>query len=347
MGTIRVLVVDDSAFSRELISSLLEEDGSVEVVGSAENGMQAVMLNEKLRPDLITMDIAMPVMDGYEAIETIMAHTPVPILVLTSLYDAEAAFKAVGMGALEVMDKDCISAAGSAELITKVNYLSKVKVIRHLYSIGRRAQSQEVQPVTKAKHLDHPVIAVAASTGGPKAVASLLGALPPGFPASLLIAQHIGGEFIPGLASWLSKVTSLDVRIASEGDVILPGFVYLAPAGKHLLVGRNLTASLENQSSRDIYAPSCDKLFLSLAEHCTDRAVGIVLTGMGRDGALGIASVKQAGGVTIAQDEETSVVFGMPRAAIETKRVDCVMALQDIAPSLIRFVQTGELCRRH
>ncbi len=333
MEQIRVLIVDDSSFARSLIADVLSAEKDMKIVGEAENGIQAVEMAKQLHPDIITMDLYMPGMNGFDAIRIIMNQHPVPILVITSQSDAQDGFQAVSLGALEVFDKARIADPGSDSLVDKIKYLSQVKVIRHIQNVKTgRIQHVHVKPVLSSQRW---VIGVAASTGGPKAISVLLSSLPPGFQAPVLIAQHIGGEFAQGLASYLRHSTNLPVSLALDKEPIQPSRIYIAPSGMHLTVTNSRTISLIPRQINDTYVPSCDKLFASLASCCGEHAVGIVLTGMGSDGSTGASMIFSKGGHIIAQNEETSSVFGMPKIVIESGHAHQVLPLGEISKALV------------
>lgn len=362
MGRVRVLIVDDSRSARGLIRALLESAEAIEVCGEASNGREAVALNLSLRPDIITMDLQMPEMDGMQAIAEIMAQRAVPILVLSDVADAHNAMAAVARGALEAAPKPTLDAGAS--LAKRVRMLARVPVIRHIRHGGTLLARLDPVPLSLAPlvpspqaamtpgpadatpapvHGDERVIAIAASTGGPQALARVLPALPAHFPAPILIAQHISDGFAAAMADWLDELCALRVAIGRDGEPIEPGRVYLADSMTHLTLGAGGRIRLEPRVETDIYRPSCDRLLDSLAARAGRAAIGVILTGMGRDGARGIASIAQAGGATIAQDEASSVIFGMNREAILTGGVQWVLPLDLIASELIMMTRPGGL----
>ncbi|MCX8006541.1 MAG: chemotaxis response regulator protein-glutamate methylesterase [Coriobacteriia bacterium] len=338
---IRVLVVDDSIVAREMLTQILSSDPSIEVVGVASNGQEAVDAVARLRPDLVTMDIHMPKMDGIAAVEHIMAYTPTPILVVSSSVHGEGvgrAFDALSAGALEVMKKpeprDWAELERIAsELIRKVKLLSRVKVITHIR--GRKGSARGAEPVAVPSREPGAVsmVAIGSSTGGPSALLNVLAPLPADYPAPIVIAQHIADGFIPGLVSWLDAACKLTVRAAGDGEAVRPGCAYLAPTGRNLVV-EGLTVRYAAPGERQLYIPSADTLFESVAKTHGASAIGVLLTGMGDDGARGLKSLRDAGALTIAQDETTSTVFGMPKAAIELGAARKVLPVQHIADAL-------------
>jgi two-component system chemotaxis response regulator CheB len=340
---IRVVVTDDSLVAREMISQILESDPSIEVVGIASDGMQAIELVERLHPDLVTMDIHMPGIDGLTATERIMAYTPTPILVVSSSVHGEGmgrAFDALSAGALEVIRKPepkdwaDLQRIG-AEVIGKVKVLSRVKVVTHIS--GRRGRRADWHPHRVRSHTGSSLVAMASSTGGPSALEKVLAALPASFPAPIVVAQHIADGFIAGLATWLSGVCQLRVKVAEEGEELARGTVYLSPTLANLAVDSS-RATFVPLTQGQLYVPSADILFHSVAATWGPDAVGVVLTGMGADGVRGLRSLRDAGATTIAQNEATSTVWGMPRAAVECGAAESVLPLGDIASSLQELV---------
>ncbi len=310
MKRIRVLIAEDSDSMRATLVALLGLDPRIEVVGTARNGEEIVALVKAQRPDLITMDIVMPQIDGVEATARIMAECPVRILIVTAHADdreVDLAFRAMRAGALEVVAKPQSSSPASLrtwaervrETIVMMAEVPVVKRGRGIASSGRRVD----------------VVGLVASTGGPVALAEILQALPVSLPFPLLVAQHITEGFTQGLIRWLTQVSRLAVREASDGAPLRAGHVYIVPDRRDCEVGPHRLLRTHVASGR--YAPSGDRLLTSLATQFGSRAAGIVLSGMGDDGAAGLLAIRNAGGVTLAQSRETCAVFGMPAAAVE------------------------------
>ena len=347
MAGIRVIVTDDSALARALLRDFLESDGEIAVVAEAGNGREAVELVHKHRPDLVTMDLEMPVMGGLEAIEEIMATRAVPILVVSGVADAQKAYAAVSRGALEVIDKPEAGGSAGTELIAKVKMLAQVRVITHLrtrhhlpIAAAEPAPPLPVQAPAAALPVQAPaapgrVFAIASSTGGPQVLAAILSQLPPCFPCPIVIAQHISEGFAAGLAEWLASVCRIGVRLARDGETLLPGVAYVAPSESHLALAPGRRLVLRPRGPGDIYRPSCDALLESVATVCGSDACGIVLTGMGSDGAAGAARIRAAGGVTLAQDEASSAIFGMNRVAIERGAIQRVLPADRIPGEML------------
>lgn len=327
---IRVLIADDSMTVRNALTRLLADDAELEVIGQAQNGVEAVSMAESLRPDVITMDILMPELDGLGAIGAIMAQAPSRVLVVSSVVDdkeLELSFRAMAAGALEVIGKPT------------------GKTTEDLRQWGRRVAESvrlmaEVPVVTRRRLSNQPcgfdgglsgtidAFAIASSTGGPPALALILAALPKELPIPVFLAQHLTPGFTLGLVSWLASVSPLAVVVAKDGTVALPGHVYLPPDGQDLSVdGDGLLRVSANEGGA---CPSGDKLLLSVAKAYRNRAGGAVLTGMGEDGARGLLAIRQAGGVTMAQDEATCVVFGMPNAARANGATENLVSLESM-----------------
>lgn len=333
---VRVLVVDDSPVARMIIVSHLSRDRGIAVVGEAENGLEAVRKVLELKPDLVTIDIQMPVMNGLSAIEHIMAQSPVPILVLTALDDAETAFAALAKGALEVMEKPALDRP-SAALAAKIRALAGIRAVAPVRRdwMARPPRPREERPFSLPAAAGR-VVAIASSTGGPKALSVILSSLPADLRAPVLVAQHMSEGFTDGMVQWLNMNSRLAVHMAVHGEAIAPGRVYVSPSELNMSVSPSGEIVLSERRKHDIYRPSCDVLLESVAEVYGSKAIGVILTGMGNDGVSGIARIREAGGVTIAQDESSSVIFGMAKAAIERGGVTTVLPLDKIAPELVK-----------
>ncbi len=340
MGTIRVIVVDDSRLARSLLVEILSADDEIEVVGEATNGQEAVEMVAQLKPNLVTMDLEMPVMGGLEAIERIMAKDAVPILVVTTRDDGMIANTAISKGALDLAVKPDVGDFEAAELIAKVKLLSKIKVVRHIgraYAKLPEARLRRAEPVVATSDW---LVAIASSTGGPFALSVILAALPEHFPWPIVIAQHNSDGFVPGMVEWFHRVARNPVKVGEDGEALIPGTVYVSPSERHMHVTPTRRLALAERGPKDIYRPSCDMLLSSVARSHAARAIGVILTGMGSDGAKGMQDIKAAGGVTIAQDEETSDVFGMPRVAIERGCIDRILPLEKISAEMVSLART-------
>jgi two-component system chemotaxis response regulator CheB len=347
---IRVLVVDDSAVLRQGTKFILESDAGLKVIGEAKNGEEAVALTRRLRPDVITMDIRMPKMDGLEAIRHIMAENPVPIVIVSSIdldRETDIASQATKLGAVAVLRRpvsvsDPKYKAFVARLVEKVKLMSDVKVI-HRTRTGERAPSETRAPEPTAQPETRPktqVIAIGASTGGPAALNQILSALPANFPTTILVVQHISFGFVEGLAGWLDAACKLQVKVAEHRERIQPGVVYIAPDDQHMVIDVYGRIRLHQSDLVNGHRPSVTVLFESVAKAYGPAAMGVILTGMGSDGAVGMKALRDAGTITIAQDQESCVVFGMPKEAIALGAVQHIAPLEKMAQTMMA------LCKR-
>lgn len=344
MTPIRVLVVEDSMTVRRHLCEVLSRDRDIEVVGEAGDGKQAIELCRALRPDVVTMDMMLPVMTGLGATEYIMAHCPTPILIVSSSTNRGELFKtyeALAAGAVEVLEKpqgDETDAAWERKFVATIKLVSRVRVITHprarLGVLGRAPSARMMAPPPGGRRR-RQVIALGASTGGPGAVVEILRALPASFPLPVLLVLHIAEPFGAAFAEWLDGQTAHRVSYARDGDLIRnrAGEVLMAPPEVHLVV-RGGRVRLTDDEERHSCRPSVDVLFESIAREYGPTAVACLLTGMGRDGAAGLLEVRRSGGFTIAQDEATSIVYGMPREAVVLGAAEAVLPLSEIGPTL-------------
>lgn len=337
---IRILIVEDSPTVRLLLRNVLESDPELKVIGSASNGLQAIKQSKRLKPDLITMDIRMPVMDGFEATRRIMAECPTPIVVVSIDIDdptLQIALNAIKVGALDVVEKPAGLLHKDFEqirqrLISSVKLMSQVKVVRQRFVASRL-------PVNKP--LNSPrrqIVAVGASTGGPAALNTFLKSLPATFPLPIVIVQHMSAGFLKGLINWLQSGCALSIVTASKGQRIQPSTVYFAPDGCHLELHRRQILTLNHKPPVNYVRPSVNVLFESVAQIYRAATIGILLTGMGEDGAIGLKTIHDHGGLTIAQDQRSSVVYGMPKAAVDLGAVDHILPIDQIGPILNNLV---------
>jgi two-component system, chemotaxis family, protein-glutamate methylesterase/glutaminase len=337
-----VLVVDDSAFMRKLVTELVDGSHEFRVIGTARHGLDALQKVQSLQPDIVTLDIEMPELDGLGALERIMRDSPRPVVMLTAASGAgdEMALRALERGAVEFVRKPSgpISldlAMIRGELVTALRAASQV----NLSGVRGSALPSSAEPSASDSSdvTARFLIAIAASTGGPRALAELVPALPARLDASVLIVQHMPPDFTRTLAERLDSLSALTVREAVHGEPIAPGHVYVAPGGQHMRVqraGRGRVIVLDDSPPVWGVRPSADPLFRSVAESAGAMAIGVVLTGMGRDGAAGLRAIRDAGGAGIAQDRESSIIFGMPQAAAIAGGATHILPLGAIAPAL-------------
>jgi two-component system chemotaxis response regulator CheB len=350
VARIRVLVVEDSLTVRKRLVEVITADPDLSVVGEAADGKRAIELCEALRPDVITLDMMMPVMTGLEATEHIMAYCPTPIIIVSSSTNRGELFRtyeALAAGAVDVLDKpkgDEQDDRWERKLISTVKLVSRIKVITHLRARRGPSRGRLTGPLeTVAPAQDrYDLVVIGASTGGPNAIVEVLRHLPQTFPLPVLLVIHIGAPFGASFAEWLDRQSRLRVTTAVDGER-LPAAgaarVIMAPPDLHLVL-RGGQLRLTTDPERHSCRPSVDSLFESVARECGGRTIACLLTGMGRDGAEGMRAIQRAGGSTIAQDEATSVVFGMPREAIALGAADRVLPLPEIGPTLLQLGQT-------
>ena len=345
---IRVVVAEDSRTARDLLVAILEADPGLSVVGQAANGAEAVALAERLRPDLVTMDIHMPVMDGFEATREIMNRAPTPILIVSSVAnrdDVELSLQATRLGALMVLPKP--EGPGSerferdaAELVAMARAMAGVKVIRRWADPAPRAAGGALSAPWRPR-VPPRVVAIASSTGGPAALQQVLGELPASFPWPVLVVQHIAHGFTEPLARWLDGACALRVKVAQAGEPLLAGTVYLAPDDRHLGANADGTALLSGMAPVKGFRPSGTFLFESVAREFGGAAVAVILTGMGNDGVDGLRRLHGAGAHVVAQDEGSSVVYGMPREAVLAGVASEVLPLDRIGARLAAMAKGG------
>jgi two-component system, chemotaxis family, protein-glutamate methylesterase/glutaminase len=340
--SVRVLVVEDSLTVRKHLVDLFNNTEGFEVVGEADNGKTAIELCLAHKPDVITMDMMLPVMTGVAATEYIMAYCPTPILIVSASTNRGELFRtydALAAGAVDVLEKPdgTPGQEWEQELLTSVRLVSKIRVITHPRArLGRMGLEKITRPPPTEREFS--VLAVGASTGGPGAVLTLLNALPSGYSLPVLLVIHISTSFSTALAEWLAAQTGRNVRFATDNEPLPARGVVLAPPGRHLeLDGHRLRVS--DAPERHSCKPSVDVLFESVARSAGAGAIGCLLTGMGKDGAKGLLDIRNAGGLTVAQDEKSSVVWGMPGEAVKIAAAQHVFALDEIGPFLRRTTE--------
>ena len=350
---INVLVVEDSRVIKDYLVYLLESDPDLRVMGTADNGEAALKFLAARRPDVILMDIHMPGIDGIETTRRIMSSNPVPIVVCTAntnLQEVGTAMRALEAGALAVLKKpmglgDPNAETEAATIITTLKLMSEVRVIRRWDRAPVKA-SPRFPAIVEPTALDavgHEVaiVAIAASTGGPAALNRILSELPGTFPVPILMVQHITVGFGEGFVSWLNGNSSLRVKIAEDGEALVAGTAYLAGDNRHLGVSSRTSLRCSSESLIDGFRPSGTFLFESVAKVFGPSTLALILTGMGHDGVAGLRAVKEAGGMVWAQDQDSSVVFGMPGEAIKSGYTDLVLPLAEISPRLKEMISSG------
>lgn len=345
---IRVLVAEDSPTYRELLVTLLQNAPDLQVIGMARNGVEAVRLARRLKPDVITMDVFMPEMDGFEATRQIMAETPCPVVIISASTDKDQrdlTFNALRAGALSVLEKPTLQDPPEIyeALVTQVRLMSEVKVLRRWGKptgpLGPTSPGMAKSPALISNGRSKiQLVVIAASTGGPGILAEILSGLPANFPAPILIVQHITPGFGVGLADWLNQQTPLQVRLARHADEPKAGQVLIAPDGAHMVVNSMGLIALTDAPPLHSLRPAADYLFHSVARIYGATAIGIVLTGMGSDGAEGLQAMRRAGAHTLAQDKETCIVFGMPAVAIELGAAEQVLPAKRIAAAIMELI---------
>ena len=346
---IRVLVVDDSAFVRRAIIRMFDGHPSIQVIDIASDGEMALELVRKLRPDVVTLDVKMPVMDGLTALEKIMLECPVPVVMLSSLTEkgGENTLRALELGAVDFIDKS--SAGGpmdisaiAKELTSKIMIAAQVDVQKLQFRATKVVKVNLFPPPQSVrKHQGTELVLIGTSTGGPPALQAILNDIPEEFPCPILIVQHMPVGFTASLAERLNRISPIAVKEAVDGEPIVPGQAYIAPAGKHMKVkrsGENLYVWLDLHPENALHRPSVDALFESAAAVCGNRCLGFILTGMGKDGANGAIALKKAGGRVVAESEETCRVFGMPKAVNEAVKVDALIPLYEISDAILKMI---------
>lgn len=341
---IRVLVVDDSSFIRRTIIKMFENHPDIKIIDVAADGEMAITMVKELRPDVVTLDVQMPVLDGIAALERIMRECPVPVVMLSSLTGkgGDQTLRALELGAVDFIDKS--SAGGPMEFATLFNELTSKLLVAAKVDLNKLGtifdtKTELVQSPKKPSPSQIEAVLIGISTGGPPALQAILSALPAAFPCPILIVQHMPVGFTASLAERLNRTCAIAVREAQNGESLLPGTVYVAPGGTHLKIKRNdtgLIAKLDDQPVTTLHHPSVDVLLESAAETCGSKAVAFILTGMGKDGAVGAQLLKRAGGKVVVESEKSAIVFGMPKAVMDVVKVDEVVHLSQVADYMVK-----------
>ncbi|MBN1964873.1 MAG: chemotaxis-specific protein-glutamate methyltransferase CheB [Anaerolineae bacterium] len=352
---LRVLIADDSATVRHFLASLIADTPDMTVVGEAKDGEEAILLAQRLHPDIISMDISMPRLDGLAATRYLMQHLPLPIVIVSAQLDkredVDLAFMALQAGALAVLDtppgyQHAEFQTRRLHFLTTLRAMAGVTVVRRWFDTDPlTADSRGTVELTPLPGALPGVVAIGASAGGPMALHKVLNRLPSDFPVPVAIVQHMADGFVDGLIRWLDGCTPLAVTQAEQGQLVRAGQVVVAGGGAHLTLrraaGGGARVVLDYEFGSSPYLPSVDALFTSVATHFGPRAVGVLLTGMGADGADGLLKMREAGAHTIAQDEATCLVYGMPGAAVARGAAMDVLPITQIVPALLELVQEG------
>jgi two-component system chemotaxis response regulator CheB len=347
MYKVSVLIIDDSAYSRQTIKKMLESDPHIEVAGTASDGIDAMAKTLRLKPDLITLDLEMPEMDGFSFLRWLMQNRPTPVIIVSSFSDSKTVFKALEFGAADFVAKPPRMASTEFEKLGK-DLLRKVKGIKDLRMDKLSKNLELLQEENSLKTLtERPknmieAVAIGSSTGGPAALKILLGRLPSDFPPGIAISQHMPKGFTASFAERLNGISKVRIKEAGEGDELKHGKVLICPGGFHMFFkkrGSRIFASLREPKGTDKYIPSVDIMMSSLSEIFGRRMMGIVLTGMGNDGKAGMLEIKKRGGYTIAESEETAVVYGMPSEVIKAGAAERVLPISQIPIEMIRIIK--------
>ncbi|MBN1180270.1 MAG: chemotaxis response regulator protein-glutamate methylesterase [Anaerolineae bacterium] len=345
---LRVLVVDDSTLMRRLIRDILSADPAIEVQAEAPDGPTAIRLIHELHPDVVTLDVEMPGMSGLDVLGYVMSEVPTPVIVLTGRQDADLAMRALALGAVDFMRKPSGTISVDLykvrdELVEKVK-LAPLANLRQAHLLEGLAAPVQQPKQLNAESGDAPswAVVIGASTGGPPALTRLLSAIPAGLPAGLLVVQHMPAGFTRSLAQRLNDQSALHVTEAEDGTPFRPGWAYIAPGGHHLVVqaagAEGATVRLDDSPPLGTLRPAVDVTMKAAAALFGRHTLGVLLTGMGQDGTSGFRTIREAGGRTIAQDRQTSLIYGMPRAAADQGLVDQVLPLDAIPPAIARVV---------
>jgi two-component system chemotaxis response regulator CheB len=352
---VKLLIVDDSAFMRNVLSTMLSSDPEIKIVGTARDGLEAIEKIGSLKPDIVTMDVEMPRMDGLAALRHIMDTNPLPVIMVSSITTegAKVTLDALDLGAVDFIPKNLselsINIVKIKEiLIDKIKHIGRKGLVKKQAGLhGRAAAPRAIEVPTHMPRRTTGerrvgILSIGTSTGGPKALQEIIPRLPKDFPTPIVIAQHMPPNFTGPFAERLNQLSQIEVREAKEGEPLKPGVALIAPGWGHMRVKRvrgiETVVSISDNKEEFIYRPSVDALMGSVAEYFPGRALGVILTGMGNDGLKGLISLKKTGGRIFAQDEETCVVYGMPKAVVEAGIADKVLSLEEMAGEIINSV---------
>lgn len=344
---IRVLIVDDSAYSRQTIRKMLETDPDIEVAGISSDGIDAMTKTIKLRPDLITLDLEMPKMDGFSFLRWLMKKRPTPVIIVSSYSDSKTVFKALELGAVDFVAKPPKMPSKEfhtmeRDLLGKVKGIKKLRMDKLTKNLELlEGESTQLSSLARSGH-GIEVVAIGSSTGGPAALKVILTRLPSDFPAGIVVSQHMPKGFTDSFAERLDSISKVHVREAKDGDEVERGRVLICPGGFHMLFskkGRRIVTAIKEPTNTDKYIPSVDMMMSSAAEVFGPKTMGIVLTGMGSDGIEGMLEIKKVGGYTIAESEDSATVFGMPSEVIKAGAAEKVLPISEIPAEIIRLIR--------
>ncbi len=351
MSKIRVLIVDDSAYSRQTIKKMLETDSHIEVAGVSADGLDAMSKTIRLKPDLITLDLEMPEMDGFTFLRWLMKTRPTPVIIVSSFSDSKTVFKALELGAADFITKPPKISSPEyqnmvRDLLSKVKGMKSLRLDRLSKNLGL-SEYEEPKQFTAGMTEDFNIeaVAIGASTGGPSALNIILTKLPADFPAGIAISQHMPKGFTASFAERLNGICKIRIKEAQEGDELEIGTALICPGGYHLVFrkrGKRVVAVLRDPKGSDRYVPSVDAMMSSIADIYEKKSMGIVLTGMGNDGTAGMLDIQKVGGYTIVESEETAVVFGMPSEVIKAGAARKILPISEIPAEVVRFIKRTE-----
>lgn len=350
MLKVKVLIVDDSAYSRQAIRKALETDPHIEVVGISTDGIDAMAKTIMFKPDLITLDIEMPGMDGFTFLRWLMKNKPTPVIIVSSYSDSKTVFKALELGAADFIAKPSKIARlefqkMQADLLHKVRGIKEVRIDRLSKNLELLREEKQEEKTLEMSNQGIEAIAIGSSTGGPNALKIIMTRLPSDFPASIVVSQHMPKGFTASFAERLNVLSNIHIKEAEDGDIVEGGKVLICPGGYHMLFrkkGRRVIATMKESKHSDKYIPSIDIMMSSAAEVFESRTMGVVLTGMGNDGVLGMLEIKKKGGYTIAESEDTAVVFGMPSGIIKAGAAGRVLPISEIPDEMIKLTRMKE-----
>jgi two-component system, chemotaxis family, protein-glutamate methylesterase/glutaminase len=347
MSKIKVLIVDDSAYSRQTIKKMLETDSHIEVAGVSSDGLDAMTKTIRLKPDLITLDLEMPEMDGFTFLRWLMKNRPTPVIIVSSFSDSKTVFKALELGAADFIAKPSrISSPDYQDMVKDL--LLKVKVMKSLrldrlsrnLELVEQEEPRENAPSVREYNIE--AVAIGSSTGGPSALNIILTKLPADFPAGVAISQHMPKGFTASFSERLNGICKIKIKEAQEGDELETGKALICPGGAHMVFrkrGGRVVAVLKEPKGVDKYVPSVDAMMSSIADIYGRKSMGVVLTGMGNDGTSGMLDIQKAGGYTIVESEETAIVFGMPSEVIKAGAAGRILPISDIPLEMLRFIK--------